>query len=102
MVLAHSALPLQSPGQPRGWQDGPVANDSTDTSFRVDNRLDLEGNQRGRTGILTTPHGTIAISICYDSEFPLIARRQVEQIGDLVKEYPYLDFAGEVSGFEGR
>lgn len=35
-------------------------------------------------------------------EHRAFARRQVEQIGDLVKEYPYLDFAGEVSGFEGR
>jgi predicted amidohydrolase len=28
--------------------------------------------------VFATPHGTIGISICYDSEFPLIARRQAE------------------------
>lgn len=28
--------------------------------------------------VFTTPQGTFGISICYDSEFPLIARRQVE------------------------
>lgn len=28
--------------------------------------------------VFPTPHGTIGISICYDSEFPLIARRQTE------------------------
>jgi len=38
----------------------PVAPDSTDTSFLVSTRLDVAGNQRGRTGILTTPHGSIA------------------------------------------
>ena len=34
--------------------------------------------------VFPTPHGTIAISICYDSEFPLIARRQVELGANLI------------------
>lgn len=38
----------------------PVAPDNKDTSFLVSTRLDVAGNQRGRTGILTTPHGSIA------------------------------------------
>lgn len=34
--------------------------------------------------VLSTPHGLIGISICYDSEFPLIARRQVEMGARLI------------------
>jgi predicted amidohydrolase len=34
--------------------------------------------------VFATPQGTIGISICYDSEFPLIARRQVEMGAKLI------------------
>lgn len=34
--------------------------------------------------VFPTPHGVIGISICYDSEFPLIARRQVEMGAQLI------------------
>jgi predicted amidohydrolase len=34
--------------------------------------------------VFDTEHGRIAIAVCYDSEFPLIARRQVEMGADLI------------------
>jgi predicted amidohydrolase len=34
--------------------------------------------------LFETPFGKVGVSICYDSEFPLIARRQVEQGADLI------------------
>lgn len=34
--------------------------------------------------VISTPHGPVGISICYDSEFPLIARRQVEMGARLI------------------
>lgn len=34
--------------------------------------------------VISTPHGLVGISICYDSEFPLIARRQVEMGAKLI------------------
>lgn len=34
--------------------------------------------------VIPTPHGLVGISICYDSEFPLIARRQVEMGAKLI------------------
>jgi predicted amidohydrolase len=34
--------------------------------------------------VLETAFGRVGVSICYDSEFPLIARRQVEQGADLI------------------
>jgi predicted amidohydrolase len=34
--------------------------------------------------VISTPHGLVGISICYDSEFPLIARRQVEMGARLI------------------
>lgn len=34
--------------------------------------------------VFETPYGKIAINICYDSEFPLLARKQVEMGADLI------------------
>ncbi len=34
--------------------------------------------------VFQTPHGTIGITICYDSEFPMIARRQSEMGATLI------------------
>jgi predicted amidohydrolase len=43
------------------------------------------GIQGGDTiEVFPTPFGTLAISVCYDSEFPLIARKQVELGADVI------------------
>src|SRR5699024_6182400 len=34
--------------------------------------------------LFETPFGKVGVSVCYDSEFPLIARRQVEEGADLI------------------
>ncbi len=81
--LMPGSLPYHAAGKIRNR--APLINPAGKIAFqdkRVMTRFESEswGVQAGEPpGVFKTPWGTIGASICYDSEFPMLARAQVER-----------------------
>lgn len=65
-----------SPGQGPQWQDKLMM-----TRFE---REQWHIQAGARINVFDTPFGRVGVNVCYDSEFPLLARQQVEQGADVI------------------
>jgi predicted amidohydrolase len=65
------------------WPDGRHAFQEKLQMTRFENERWGVSSGRG-LAVFATDFGGVAVNVCYDSEFPLLARRQVEQGADLI------------------